>query len=147
MSIEEHMTAMMGILDLASWSGKTSPEPSAATKEKTSKRSSRKSSGLQKQTLPMCLCLKKESGANQGYCWETDSALPGDFMTHSFGESPSVARESRLSQILEDSAHPKYYLSEKACRGILNRAAKRGKELPELLKKALMKQAGVRSDP
>ena len=77
--------------------------------------------------------------------WES-GALLGDFMTHSFGESPKDAKESRLSQILEECALPKYYLSEKACQGILNRAEKRGKELPELLKTALMKQAGVRSD-
>lgn len=32
-------------------------------------------------------------------------------------------------------------MSEKACLGILRRAEKRGKELPEILKKALIKQA------
>ena len=58
----------------------------------------------------------------------------------SFGESPREENESHLSQILTDSAHPKYYLSEKACRGILNRAAKRGKVLPEILKQALENQ-------
>jgi hypothetical protein len=46
-----------------------------------------------------------------------------------------------LSQILEDSPHPKYSLSAKACQGILNRAAKRGKELPPELKAALEAQA------
>ena len=61
----------------------------------------------------------------------------------SFGESPREENESRLSQILVDSAHPKYYLSAKACAGILNRAAKRGKQLPEILKKALENQIGV----
>lgn len=35
----------------------------------------------------------------------------------------------------------KYYLSPKACLGILRRASVRGKELPELLKKALERQA------
>jgi hypothetical protein len=35
----------------------------------------------------------------------------------------------------------KYYLSQKACLGILRRADARGKELPELLKKALLRQA------
>ena len=61
---------------------------------------------------------------------------------HSFGESPSVVVESRLSQILEDSPLPKYCLSAKACQGILNRANKRGKELPPELKAALEYQAG-----
>ena len=35
----------------------------------------------------------------------------------------------------------KYYLSPKACLGILRRASARGKELPELLRKALEHQA------
>ena len=35
----------------------------------------------------------------------------------------------------------KYYLSPKACLGILRRASVRGKELPELLRKALERQA------
>jgi hypothetical protein len=37
----------------------------------------------------------------------------------------------------------KYYLSEKACRGILRRAAVRGKKLPEVLKIALQRQANM----
>ena len=62
-------------------------------------------------------------------------------MTRSFGECPSVARESRLSQILEDSPPQKYYLSAKACLGILRRAERRGKELPPELKAALIAQS------
>ena len=34
--------------------------------------------------------------------------------------------------------HPKYYLSKRACEGILRRAKERGKELPEILKQALI---------
>jgi hypothetical protein len=68
-------------------------------------------------------------------------ALLGEYSTHSFGESPSVAVESRLSQILEDNPHPKYYLSAKSCLGILRRAERRGKELPEMLKQALLMQS------
>ena len=60
----------------------------------------------------------------------------------SFGESPREENVSRLSQILEDSAPPKYCLSEKACAGILRRAEKRGKELPKELKEALLRQCG-----
>ena len=73
--------------------------------------------------------------------WETDGALLGVYSMHSFGESPSVAVESHLSQILEDTPHQKYYLSAKACQGILNRAERRGKELPEMLKTALERQS------
>ena len=42
-----------------------------------------------------------------------------------------------LSEILESETSEKYYLSPKACRGILRRAAKRGKELPPHLAAAL----------
>jgi hypothetical protein len=47
---------------------------------------------------------------------------------------------SSLADVLETSALPKYYLSQKACEGILRRASKRGKKLPEALEKALVKQ-------
>jgi hypothetical protein len=50
--------------------------------------------------------------------WETDGLSLGEYTTRSFGECPSVAVESRLSQILEDNPHPKYFLSAKACQGI-----------------------------
>jgi hypothetical protein len=39
---------------------------------------------------------------------------------------------------LEENAHPKYYLSARACEGILRRAESRGKELPKMLKEALL---------
>jgi hypothetical protein len=43
-----------------------------------------------------------------------------------------------LSDILETGAVPqRYFLSAKACKGILRRAAKRGKELPPQLARAL----------
>ena len=47
-------------------------------------------------------------------------------------------------QILEDKPHPKYYLTRKACLGILRRASERGKPLPEQLRIALEIQAGFR---
>jgi predicted transcriptional regulator len=56
---------------------------------------------------------------------------------HSFGESPKEENASRLSQILEVSAHPRFYLSAKACEGILRRAERREKTLPPMLKEAL----------
>jgi hypothetical protein len=43
-----------------------------------------------------------------------------------------------LSQTLETGPLPqRFYLSQKACAGILRRAEKRGKELPQLLSEAL----------
>lgn len=58
-------------------------------------------------------------------------------MTLNFGESPREENVSTLSQILEANVPEKYYLSPKACRGILNRAERRGKRLPEMLMEAL----------
>jgi len=59
------------------------------------------------------------------------------FLTLNTGESPNVAVESTLSSILEANAPEKYYLSAKACEGILRRAERRGKKLPKMLKDAL----------
>lgn len=53
---------------------------------------------------------------------------------------PSAAEESSLWRILEVDAPRKYYLSAKACRGILRRASNRGKAMSELLVSALNQQ-------
>jgi hypothetical protein len=53
------------------------------------------------------------------------------------------AVSSSLADVLETSAQQKYYLSQKACEGILRRASKRGKKLPEALEKALVKQVSL----
>jgi hypothetical protein len=76
---------------------------------------------------------------------ETDGALLTEFLMHNSGESPSAAVESTLSQILEVNAPEKYHLSAKACEGILRRAERRGKQLPEMLKVALEQQIAKQS--
>ena len=81
-----------------------------------------------------------KNGLTQTSSWETDGALLTEFLTLNIGESPSVADESTLSQILIPNAPEKYYLSAKACEGILRRAERRGKTLPPLLKTALEQQ-------
>ena len=58
------------------------------------------------------------------------------------GEFPNADAASTLSQILQAEVPEKYYLSQKACLGILRRASARGKELPEVLRLALERQAG-----
>lgn len=58
-----------------------------------------------------------------------------------YGEKPICPVKSKLSEILETNPDPHYMLSAKACRGILNRAERRGKELPEILRKALEAQS------
>ena len=131
----------VSLFDHASWCGKTSPEPSAATRAKTSRPSSKKPSASQNQTRPLCLCLMGGGhGADASTMKWEDGALLGEFTMRSFGVSPSVEHVSRLSQILEASPHLKYRLSAKACVGVLRRAKRRKKELPPALETALREQ-------
>lgn len=124
-----------------SWCGKTSPEPLAQTKATTSALSSKKQSGSQTRTRPTFHCLKRESGLWLTAGTGMGGPSPTEFSMHSFGECPSAAVESRLSQILEDTPHPKYSLSAKACAGILRRAERRKKKLPPELEAALIAQS------
>lgn len=121
------------------WSGKTSPEPFQAMEAKTSAPSSKKRRTSSNRSA-LFLDLRTENGRTPDASWATDGPLHGAYMMRSFGECPSVAVESRLSQILEAEVHPKYYLSARACEGILRRAERRGKELPQPLKDALERQ-------
>ena len=132
--------------DLGISSGRMFPEPSVQKTEQTSKPSLKKSSGLSAKKLPLFLCLRTDGRKPDASAeWVTaDAPFPSatDYTMHSFGESPREENVSRLSQILEDSAPPKYSLSAKACDGILRRAEKRGKELPKELRDALVNQCG-----
>lgn len=124
------------------WCGKMSPEHSAATKAGTSRPCSRKRSASSSRKPPVLKCLQKAGlpGAGIG-TWTDDGAWLGEYTTRNTGECPSVVVGSRLSQILEATPHTKYCLSARACQGILNRAARRGKDLPETLKAALTRQS------
>jgi hypothetical protein len=67
---------------------------------------------------------------------------PTEFLTLSFLEFHSGAVASSLSDVLEAGDLPqRFFLSATACARILRRAAKRGKELPQLLKAALTQAA------
>ena len=81
--------------------------------------------------------------------YPTDALFPSptEYMMHSFGEYPNEERESHLWQILTVYPHPKYYLSAKACQGILNRSTKRGKKLPKLLEEVLLRQSVSKNEP
>lgn len=129
--------------DLGLWSGKTCQEPSAATKGETSRQSSKRSSASQSRKPPILKCLKKDGqlGGATTTRWEDDGAWLGECMMRNTGESPNAAAVSRLSQILEVTPQEKYSLSAKACQGILRRAERRGKDLPETLKAVLLMQS------
>lgn len=139
----EEWGEQVSLCDLGIWSGKMFPEPSQATAEKTLQPSSKKPSASQNRKPPILKCLKKVGtpGGGTTMKWEDDGALRGEYSMRNTGESPNVAVESRLSQILEATPHGKYCLSAKACQGILRRAERRGKDLPPLLKAVLLTQS------
>ena len=120
-------------------SGKMSEELLAQAKVKTSDVCWKDLHALSSQTFQFLdLQERTESGQNLERFPVMDGLLHGDCSTLNTGESPSAARESRLSWILEDNVPQKFYLSARACQGILVRASRRGKPLPELLKQALL---------
>ena len=104
--------------------GKTSLASSVPTAVKISGRSSGK--------------LMRSGILAHGECWTLNTCEWTDTLVPFL----SVDGVCSLSDILETGAiPPRYYLSPDACRGILRRAASRGRELPEVLKEALEKQA------
>ena len=116
--------------------GKMYQEHSAVTKEKTLEPFLKNLLESQKRT-PLCLRFQKLAGLMPTVSTETDGALRTELLTLNTGESPNVAVESTLSQILEADVPEKYYLSARACEGILRRAERRGKKLPKMLETAL----------
>ena len=126
--------------------GKMSPvhSPAGSKREMTSGSSWRKYSELVYQEF-MFLKITLGDGdiLGQPY-WEILSPYVGESSTLNTGVSPRVVRGSSLWQILEPHPHRKYFLSRKACLGILRRARKRGKVLPAPLHLALEMQSGLR---
>ena len=117
-------------------SGKMFPELSAATTGRTSAEYSKNSAKSKTQPLQF-LDLTGGGGTMLGASWEKITALPGAAWTPNIGECPNAAVESHLWQILEDCPHQRYCLSAKAAQGVLNRAERRGKKLPDVLLEAL----------
>ena len=145
------------------------PRQAESTKAQISGASLKRQQGSSKK-MPIYLDLRKTDGRTQDASWEMGILLPGRSMTHSIGafrsegnellclptlmdiqperyslrlnigEHPREANPSLLSEILVENADPKYNLSARACQGILNRANRRGKKLPEILQKALENQ-------
>ncbi len=152
------MGVQMSIFDLDLSFGKMSQELSQATEGKILE-PCWKNFVESKKTTFQFLCLTADVGHIAEQSSATASLLRGDLWTLNTSEylnvenvSPSWSitgeatqrtyyyRESRLSEILQTDASEKYYLSAKACEGILRRADKRGKELPEVLKTRLENQ-------
>ena len=127
------------------WYGKMFPAPLVQERQraKTSESFWRRSSAL--NAIPFqSLDLTPGAGNLLGeFYWELISPWRGGASTLNTGVSPKDAKESSLSQILQADPPLKYYLSPKACLGILRRAFERGKELPKKLERALKIQAGL----
>jgi hypothetical protein len=93
---------------------------------------------------PVLMCLNADGRHGDSTAtWEYDGVWRGECLTRNTGESPNAVVASRLSQILEEAPQEKYFLTARACQGILNRAKRRGKELPPQLKAALEIQSGA----
>ena len=134
----------VSMFDPGSCAGKTSPARSPPTKARTSGASWKKRSEL---VCRAYMFLKVIPGVGnilgQPY-WELLAPFVGESLTLNTGVSPRAARGSSLWRILEPHPHRRYFLSRKACLGILRRARRRGKVLPDTLREALELQSGLR---
>ncbi len=92
---------------------------------------------LKKSQKPVFQCLQVAGGQPQEWLEGERLTQLGECLTLNFGEYPNVERESTLSEILEDNVPEKYFLSPKACLGIIRRAKAKGRKLPENLRIAL----------
>jgi hypothetical protein len=90
---------------------------------------------------PVLLSARK--GWSNGQLWTRNSCEWNPIL------APCLRDEgvSSLSEILETGQiDPRYFLSAKACSGILRRADKRGKELPPALRQALQQVVAASSE-
>ena len=117
---------------LQSVSGRTFPE-SCQPKTMPSGASSGLWSELMRRSTPQgagglkLVALKGRRGEPLGGCLTLNSS-----------DSPSDARGCSLLQVLETGSIPqRYFLSSRACAGVLRRAKRVGRELPEVLRIAL----------
>lgn len=93
--------------------------------------------------MPHSFQAAGKSGPTRVWLMDPHEERRGVLSTLNFSAWPNGARVSSLSQVLERFAAPRYYLSAAACAGILRRAVKRGKALPELLAAALKAAASA----
>lgn len=169
----EALGGQVNLFDLGIWSGRMSPALTAVTEARISPPCWKKLYASQSRDFLFLDCRTSRSGRKPEECSATDGASHGERTTHNTGEFPSadgvsawwltltdtqqgisslnvseepnVPVDTKLSQILEENPDPKYNLTPKACAGILRRAERRGKQLPETLKAVLLAQAGIQS--
>jgi len=88
-------------------------------------------------------CHQEEDGTlvpSSGRWLNSGIAVHGECWTLKTSESPKDAEECFLSDVLQETGEilPKYYLSPVAAAGILRRAERRGKKIPDHLYQALL---------
>jgi len=112
-------------------SGKTSLESSVTTKDEALLRWLERWQGY-------TLTYRKVDGETPVFSSGQTLLSSGQFWMRNSSEFRSGAVASSLSEILETGpVDRRYFLSPKACKGILRRAEKQGKALPEQLKATL----------
>ncbi len=89
---------------------------------------------LKKSQRPKFQCLQVENGLVQEWSEAESVRYAGESLTLNISECRNDAEESFLSQILQADAPPKYYLSARACQGILRRAAAKEKKSADGIK-------------
>ena len=100
--------------------------------------------GLSRRTSPAFYPATADvtSGQSSGAWQNSGMVSPTGCLTLRGSEFPNDADECSLSEVLETDVEPKYYLSPKACRGILRRARERSYRIPASLHYALRSVAG-----
>ena len=99
--------------------------------------------GQDSKKSPKSPFLYLNTGQTQEWLTADTCKFAGESSTLNIGAFPNVAVESSLSRILQVDAPPKYFLSGKACAGILRRARAKNVKLPTELEAALIRQATV----
>lgn len=130
-------------------SGKTCPDASARPKTAPAPHSAAYSAALRERMQPLLL----KDGRVLAWSMEKADEWRGPCSMHNSlgfhnagGECSHLPSLPSLMDILETGPIPqKYYLSAKACAGILRRAEKRGKVLPPALHTALEAAASTQA--
>lgn len=96
------------------------------------------------EVVPPSFRLSNADGLTRVWLLDPGDPLHGGSWTPSGSAWPNdgSACLCSLVEVLEPSVSRKFYLSGKACAGILRRAERRGKELPTMLRAALEAVAG-----
>lgn len=170
----EALDGQVSLFDRDTWFGRTFLGLIVPTEERISPPCWKKLSASQNQPFLFLDCRTSRSGQKPEECSATDGASHGERTTPNTGEfhsadgvsawwsiltdplqgisslnvseEPNLLVYTKLSQILEENPDPKYNRTPKACAGILRRAERRGKKLPEVLKAVLLMQSASGGD-